>query len=147
VKKNNELKKKRTKLVDGFGDIISQLRVNDAQIGICSQKCTVRSGLHFRWRRRTPNEADGAEEHEAELGWHDSKIDDLCGGKHQPCGTAVGLEERQREINNTHQPRMSVGAYFWGQVSENGPTGEQRETHRAQAIGDAGGALTLHEGH
>jgi hypothetical protein len=72
----------------------------------------VKSGLHFRRRRRTPNEADGADEHETELGWHNSEIDDLGGGEHQPCETAVGLEERQREINSTYQPRMSVGAYF-----------------------------------
>jgi hypothetical protein len=101
-------------LVYGFGVIISQFRVDEAQISICSQKCGVRvnSGLHFRRRRRTPNEADGADEHETELRWHDSEIDDLGGGKHQPYETAMGLEERQREINSTYQPRMSVGAYF-----------------------------------
>jgi hypothetical protein len=58
----------------------------------------------------------------------------------------VDLEEH-REPESTHQPRISVGAYFWGRESEKGLTEGQQETHRAQAIGDAGGALTLHEGH
>lgn len=33
---------------------------------------------------RTPNEADGADEHEAELRRHDGEIDDLRGSKHHP---------------------------------------------------------------
>jgi hypothetical protein len=75
-----------------FGDVLALLCVDDAQVG-------------------TPNEADGAEEHEAELGRHDCEIDNLCGGKDQPCGMIVDLEEH-REPESTHQPRISVGAYF-----------------------------------
>jgi hypothetical protein len=40
---------------------------------------------------------------------------------------------------------MSFGAYFWGEESESGLTGEKREMHRSQAISNAGGALALHE--
>ena len=30
----------------------------------------------------------------------------------------MGLDEFQRVPKSTHQPRISVGAYFWGWVSE-----------------------------
>jgi hypothetical protein len=92
----------------------------------------VRSGLHFRWVRRTPNEADDGDKHEAELGRQDCLIDDLCGGKHQPYGTAMRQEFR-RVLKSTHRPRMSVGAYFWGRGSEQRATGQLRASHCAQA--------------
>lgn len=48
---------------------------------------------------------------------------------------------------------MSVGPYIWDRESKKDTqdrlpkAGEQRDTYRAQTIGDAGGALALHEGH